>query len=574
MLFRSNLPRRAFLRNLSAVAVSSYLPLVVDAQQDTSQGERVGPQLDTFIREYMKAMNAPGLTLALVHKNGNVQTAGFGYADLELRSPVTADLLFEIGSITKSFVALTLLQLRDEGKLDLKRPILEYLPWVPIEESYGVITPHHLLTHSSGLPDALGLFLTDPAGRHRQAFAPGEHFHYCNVGFTILGYLIQTLDQRPWPEAVRSRIFEPLGMNSTRAVISDRTRAQRPQSYVPFYTGRPYPRHGRLAPAGELVFEDGAGSITSTPGDMGLYLHMLLNRGQGGRKRIVSEESFTLFTTPYIKAPEFSATAFYGYGISVDKLDGHTILRHTGGMVSFASSIHVDLDGGVAAFASINAMQGYRPVPVTQFAVQTMNAEAQNKTAPAAPELPSDAIKNAQDYAGTYTASNGKRIDVSAEGDKLLLRAGSASIPLERMGGDAFVANAPGWDRFPVVFGRAETDKGSEKRSPVVELAYGSEWYTNDRYAGPRSYPELPEYQRFIGSYQADSAWVGSAHVVLRKGKLWADGVIPLEPIGNALFRFGGEPYTPDTAEFFYFVDGKAQMLKVNGADMWRIEAD
>ena len=75
-------------------------------------------------------------------------------------------------------------------------------------------------------------------------------------------------------------------------------------------------------------------------------------------------------STPYIKASEFSETASYGYGIAVDTLDGHKILRHTGGMVVFASSIHVDLDGGVAAFASINAMQGYRPTAVTEYAVR------------------------------------------------------------------------------------------------------------------------------------------------------------------------------------------------------------
>src|SRR6202034_2341585 len=111
------------------------------------------------------------------------------------------------------------------------------------------------------------------------------------------------------------------------------------------------------------------------------------NHGQGQNKRIVSEESFTLFSTPYIQAEEFSPTASYGYGIAVDTLDGHKILRHTGGMVSFASSIHIDLDGGVAAFASINAMQGYRPTPVTQYAVQLMRAEREAKPLPAAEPL-------------------------------------------------------------------------------------------------------------------------------------------------------------------------------------------
>jgi hypothetical protein len=76
----------------------------------------------------------------------------------------------------------------------------------------------------------------------------------------------------------------------------------------------------------------------------------------GPSRRLISEESFTLFSTPHIKADEFSPTSFYGYGIAIDTLNGRKILRHIGGMVAFASSMHVDLDGGVAAFASINAM--------------------------------------------------------------------------------------------------------------------------------------------------------------------------------------------------------------------------
>src|SRR5208283_1106462 len=90
-------------------------------------------QLDAFIAAYIRAMNAPGLTLGLANTDGTVRAAAFGFSDLEAKTPLTAEHMFEIGSITKSFAALTLLQLREEGKLDLNRPILEYLPWLPIQ---------------------------------------------------------------------------------------------------------------------------------------------------------------------------------------------------------------------------------------------------------------------------------------------------------------------------------------------------------------------------------------------------------------------------------------------------------
>ena len=144
-------------------------------------------------------------------------------------------------------------------------------------------------------------------------------------------------------------------------MITTADRALAAIGYKPYWDDQVYPQHGRLAAAPNMVMDDTAGCIQSTPGDMARYVRMLLNRGKHPGGRIVSEESFRLMTTPHIKAEEFSPTASYGYGIAVDTLEGHTILRHTGGMVAFASSIHVDLDGGVAAFASINAMQGYGP---------------------------------------------------------------------------------------------------------------------------------------------------------------------------------------------------------------------
>jgi CubicO group peptidase (beta-lactamase class C family) len=172
-MLRSHLERRTFLlgalRTVSACTAASFF--VTEGARPERSFDPVFRPLDDFIAEYKRARNSPGLTLALANKDGAVRTTAFGFSDLETKVPVTPDLLFEIGSISKSFVALTLLQLREEGKLDFERPILEYLPWLPIEANYGVITVHHLLTHSSGLPDALILFLTNPQARHVQAFS-------------------------------------------------------------------------------------------------------------------------------------------------------------------------------------------------------------------------------------------------------------------------------------------------------------------------------------------------------------------------------------------------------------------
>jgi CubicO group peptidase (beta-lactamase class C family) len=518
--------------------------------------------LDTFIARYMKAMNAPGMTLALSRREGSPHVATFGFADRESQEAVTPDHLFQVGSITKSFVALTCLQLHDEGKLDLEQPILEYLPWLPIVAKQGVITPHHLLTHTSGLPNALGFLASDPAARYVQAYRPGEHFHYCNLGYCILGHLIARIDERPWSESVRRRIFDPIGMKASYAVIGGDAQRHMPRSYLPKFDDRLNPRLGEIAPTGYLIFDNAAGSVTSTPGDMILYMQMLMKSGAG----VVSKESFARFTKPYIDAPDLGPTSKYGYGIGVDHLDGHTILRHTGGMAAFMSSITVDLDSGVGAFASINAGLGYRPVPVTQFAVQLMNAGKQNKPAPAPPDIDDPRIvKNASDFAGVFENPAGGKLQIVANGSALFLMAGDRKIPLEARGPDAFLADEYSWRRFPLVFGR---DNGKK----VVELSHGADWYVNGSYAGAKTSPRLSQYEAFVGHYRSDSPWFRSTRIVMRKGKLWANGTTLLQPVGQALFRLGNDTFSPDVAEFLHVVNGKALLLKINGSDQWRVE--
>jgi CubicO group peptidase (beta-lactamase class C family) len=533
-------------------------------------------KLDNYLAAYLPSMNAPGLTLGLTDSKETRRVACYGYANLDQRLPVAPDHLFQIGSITKSFVALVILQLHEEGKLDLHAPVLDYLPDLPIVTEYGTVTIHHLLTHTSGLPDNIGIFTGDPAGRLVQGFVPGQHFHYCNPGFAILGLLSSRLDGRPWRVLAQDRLLTPLGMSGTRPVITTADRARAAIGYEPFWDDQVYPRQGRLAPAANLIMDDTAGCIASTPADMARYVRMLLNRGQGPNRRIISQESFTLMSTPYIKADEFSPTASYGYGIAVDTLDGHKILRHTGGMVAFASSIHVDLDGGFAAFASINAMQGYRPIPVTEYAVRLLRAEHESKSLPNAPSLadPRD-TSNAADYAGTFTAPDGRTLVFAAREKRLTLIDGSTSVPLQHNAGDEFISTLPGvFAEYAFAFKRrtaASKAGASGPPQPVIEVAYGPDWYTAPGYDGPRSFTVPAYYSAFTGRYQSESPWAGDSLVYVLKGQLLIDGE-PLTPLGDRLFRMGEESWLPETVEFQHIFQGKARVMRIAGLDLWRVD--
>jgi CubicO group peptidase (beta-lactamase class C family) len=530
--------------------------------------------LDRFIAGYSDAMNAPGLTLGLADRGGPIRVSAYGYSQLETRLPVSTSDLFEIGSISKSFVALTLLQLRDEGKLDLRAPIRHYLPWLSIESDYGEILVHHLLTHSSGMPEDAPVFPREPERRPRQAYVPGSQFHYSNWGFGVLGYLVESLDGRPWPIAVTARILQPLGMRSTVAAVTSDSRARIARSYMPLHDDRPYPRHGPLAVAGNLDFDEASGSIASTPADMAAYMRMILNAGTHAGGRIVSAEGFTLFSTPYIAAPDFGPTASYGYGIAVDDLDGHRRLRHTGGMVSFMSAMHLDLDAGFGAFASINAQLGYRPNPVVELALRVLRSAQSNSAAPAMPPFDESAeVADAAIYRGSYLSPDGRRLEVVAAGGRLVLERDRERIALQHTEEDTFIADHVDFALYPLVFER-DADSASPSDSsasrPVVALAHGRDWYARpDAHARPIApSPELAPYE---GAYYSSDPWAGWVRVVQRQGRLWIGGTDPLSPIGDRLFRVGEKPTSPEVAEFVAFVDGAPRRLRFDGGEFERI---
>lgn len=527
-------------------------------------------RLDEFARQYMEEMKAPGMTVALADRKGLRRVVHYGFGAVEHRVPVRDDELFEIGSISKSFVAICLLQLRDEGKLDLNKPIVQYLPWFRIDSAFAPITTHHLLTHGAGLPGNCPLLPSDPSLRHKAAYAPGANFHYCNMAYEALGHLASTLDGRELPEVIRKRILEPLGMTQSEPVITLDIRDRMVKNYSLFQNDRPNTRDARLAEAAGLIVTTGAGCVAATAKDMGTYLRMIANGGEGPKgRRLMSKESFALFTKTHIVAPEFGPTASYGYGIAVDKLDGHTVVRHTGGMVSFMSSLLVDIDNGVGAFASVNAQQGYRPTAVTQYAVQLMREQQASKSLPSIPPAnPALRVENAADYAGSYQSSGGGKLEIEGSVDKLFLVRADGKMPLQPAGApEAFTVADGGKSHFLLVFGRADA---KDPKSAVVEVAWGGDWYTNAKYQGEKQFNVPKEWQHYVGHYRNENPWIGSIRIVLRKGRLWVDGMVPLEGAGDR-FNFRDEPHNPEWIQFGEVVNGRCMRLKLSGEDLWRV---
>jgi D-alanyl-D-alanine carboxypeptidase len=574
---KSQLSRRSFLGTgvKSAAALAAYsrlsaaaAPVLLTAdvpQAARSQAAALQPafaRLDEFITEHMRETGAPGMTLALANREGLLRVSTYGLADMKTGAKVAPETLFQIGSISKSFVAIALLQLREEGKLDLHKPVAQYLPWLKIASKFEPITTHDILSHTAGLPEA-PLLLEALLAEIPTGAKPGAHFLYSNTGYNILGFFVEALDGRPFAEAMRARLLTPLGMTASAPTITNETRRRMAVGYRPFDEDRPFPLRGRLGEAPWIEMDMAAGSIAATPADMASYMTALINRGatRRGGARILSEESFRLMTTPVINAPFRGEPASYGYGLWISDVDGHTRLRHTGGMVAFSSSIDVDLNEGLGAFASVNAnLQGYRPVAVTKFALEAITASRAGKPLPAVPAPPPspEEIKNASDYAGTYTSPDGRKLTFAAEGERLLLVHQGQRVALERSGGrDLFIVKHPDFELFRLGFAR--------DKNRVVEAFYGADWYAGEAYTGARAFTYPKEWDAFAGHYFNDSPWYGTARVALRKGQLLLDGVQPLALVEGATFRLAGDDVSPDRLSFETVVAGRAMRVNYAG---------
>ena len=555
---------------LGVLAAATTFPL------EDSRAATAGPYaaafslLDRYVQQYLRDMNAPGLTLALADANGVQRVCTYGMEDVERGIPLQADKLFHIGSISKSFLGLCLVQLQEEGKLDFHRPVRDYLPWLRFDDANTPdakpITTHHLLTHGAALPDG-ALFPADPNLRHRATAAPGTFFHYCNMGYEALGLLLAHLDGGSVAESFRKRLLVPLGMQASEPVITLDAADRIATSYQMRLNDRPFPRLGALHRSPPLTMKGASGCVAAPARDMGAYLTMLIRRGAGPNGRVVSPAGFDSFMGRHQAAEHFGPGTAYGYGIAVDILDGHTRLRHTGGMVSFASALEVDLDAGCGVFASVNAMQGLRPRPVAEYALRLMRACREGKPLPPVPAAdPAWRVPDAADYAGRFTANDGSALEFAAQGERLYLLRGAERIPVELLAPEVFTIAHADFAHFPLVFTRA----GGDRKGAVTEAAWGERWYGGAAYKGPRGFSLPPAWQQYTGEYRSEDPWVGSRRITARKGALWLDGVIPLQPTADGRFYLRDEPDSPEWVSFREPVNGKACAMVLSGMHLLR----
>lgn len=549
----------------TVAAAERPAPRVVVTSRGRSNTD-YGPAIEALSRYaalHMDTFGLPGMTLAFADRDGFRAVLCLGFANIDRAEPVTPEHLFQIGSISKSFVALAILRLAEAGRLDLDAAVADVLPEAPLPRTPR-FTVRHLLNHTSGLPDDAPTFPRGGDGRLWCGFEPGSRLSYSNTGFNLLGLILERLEGRPLADVLKARLFAPLAMDATSGAIRDSERARFATGYSPFQRDRAFLRRDRWqeAPWTPEVF--GAGSIASTPGDMARYIAFLIEAGEGRGAPILSDAGAVRFSKPSIDAPIFGAGARYASGIGVVLVDGRPCLHHTGGMIAFNSAITVDAPGGVGVFASTNSSQGddYRPRLITAHGVRLMTAARAGKPLVDGPALPAVDLADAKEVLpGPLVSAQGEAITLKVVDGRLRLGWQGQDLRVARAGPDVL---AVAHDRFAILPLQLNRRGGR-----VVSAWWGPVLFAADL-AERNPAPAPAALQALAGRYDNNDPWAGMARVIARADGLWIDGVLPLVALPDGSWRPGPDATSPERIRFDAMLNGRAQRLNLSGKDLLR----
>ncbi len=276
----------------------------------------------------------PGVSFG-IYCNGEIDTASFGVTSVDNPLPVNDDTLFQIGSITKTFVALASMRLIEQGKLDLDVPVREYLPGLKLmdEEAASSITMRHILTHTSGLkgdyfqnfgygPEALQKMI-ESLSEVPQLNTPGTSLAYCNSGFYIAGRVIEAISGVSFEDALASLVFKPLNLDNAfffpedvmikRFAVGHEIKEDKPSVASPWGIGR------GIHPAGGIV---------TNVKDLLKYASFFLGNGFFNEQEVIKESSMEKLTAESMKASPALGMAL---GWFVEEIDGVKFIEHGGG---------------------------------------------------------------------------------------------------------------------------------------------------------------------------------------------------------------------------------------------------
>jgi D-alanyl-D-alanine carboxypeptidase len=376
----------------------------------------------------------PGASLAVVHDQTLVWAAGFGWADIERRRPATAETLYRIASITKTFTATAILQLRDAGRLQLDDPLTRHLPWFSIASRHGgapPITIRHLLTHTSGLPrEAAFPYWTDfdfpTAERLREGLTRQEgvlptetQWKYSNLALALAGDVVQAVSGEPYAAYVKSHILDPLGMKDTLVVSPAPDDPRLARAY-----GRRMPDGSRApAPHVETRGISAAANMTTSVTDLARFAMLQLRDGPAGGAQILRDSTLREMQRIHWLEPDWQAG--WGLGFRIQRLGGKTSVGHGGSLPGYRTELRIWPAEKLAVIAMTNADDG-DAVTLVERTQQYVGPAIAKATAKDDRRAPDPAW---QRYAGRYRSRWGD-VQVLLVDDGLLLIEPSLPDPM------------------------------------------------------------------------------------------------------------------------------------------------
>ena len=432
---------------------------------DTNAERTVGE----LVRRTMRRDRLPGVSVAVVADDSVAYADGFGSRDLAGNRPATPDTLYGIGSVTKSFTALAVMQLQESGMLSVDDPVTDYLDVDVSGDADEPIRLHHLLTHSSGYP-SLGvsealiarrlrrrtgtLALGDEEDFHahiagaadERVAAPGERFAYCNTGYTLLGEVVESCTGKPFDEYVTSHVFEPLGM--PRATFDDTEFAMDDDHMTQ------YLREDDDIVAASLPIRDrsrAAGGILTSVRELADYLRLHLDGGEVDGTRLLSEAGVSALHEGHVDTP----AGPYGYGWQIRRVCDRDLVGHSGSIAVSSAYAGFCPEEGLGVAVAANASPDY---PLAHLGMGVLAA--------ALGEDPTEAVPFFERRArfdrltGEYASYRGiKRAYVARDGGTLRLEIGGALggdgtplVPDDDGGRYDFYALDDGGNRQPAEF--------------------------------------------------------------------------------------------------------------------------
>lgn len=518
----------------------------------------IAAAIEAMIRSEMEDKQLPAFSIALVDGKEIVWAQGFGYQDPEHKIPATAHTVYRVGSVSKLFTDIAIMQMVESGKISLDAPVSQYIPDFHPHTSFDKqITLRELMSHRSGLlreppvgnyfdPTAPSLRSTVQSMNSTElVYEPGTRTKYSNAGIAAVGYVLQEVNQQPFPEYLKQAVLAPMGMNESAFTPEPVLLRNLAKAYMWGYDGLKFP-----APTFELGLAP-AGCMYSTVTDLAQFLTVLFNGGQGPKSPVLKRETLEQMWVPQFAKPD--QRKGYGLGFAISEVDGHRMVGHGGAIYGFATEVVglPDEKLGVVAVTSMDAANA----AVNAVAKQTLEAMLAVRSGKPIPKFTATKgvpVELARKFAGRYGEGE-DAVDLEERDGTLVMLPASGGFEMQmRVSGEALVPD-----------GRLDIDLTNRIAPAVASIHIGDR--NLKRADAARPAPLAGVFAGLIGEY----GWDHDILYVLEKdGKLnvlieWFE-YDPLEQLSRDVFKFPAHGlYNGETALFTRDTGGRATQVKI-----------